>query len=186
MAKFVCIALFTVLMAGDQVKLVKTKVNEHITVSLPESFYPMSDSDQAQRFPSVRQPIGAYTNSSRMVDFSIKESATKWRTSDLEIARDFFKASLVNMYDRVTFLREGEIEEINKNKYAVFELETRINGDQYDKQKNDPIRKYVYVQYLLINGKTLVFTFTTPMQMKEEWQATAREIMQSIKVKGSI
>jgi len=166
-------------------KLVKTKVNEHITVSLPENFFPMSVSDLTQRYPSVRRPIGAYTNSQRLVDFSIKQSATKWRDSDIEIAKDFFKASLVNLYDRVKILKE-EIVTINNRQYIAFEMETRINGDKYSLDKKDPVRSYIYVQYLLINGKTIVFALNAPIQMKEEWQSLTEEIMKSVKVRNGI
>ncbi|MTI22297.1 hypothetical protein E1176_14795 [Fulvivirga sp. RKSG066] len=169
----------------EQDKLVKTKVNDHITVSLPEDFFPMSSSDLAQRFPSVRQPIGAYTNMERIVDFSIKQSATQWRSSDIEIAKGFFKASLVNLYDRVKILKE-EITTIDKKQFIVFEMETRINGDKFSLDQKDPVRSYIYVQYLLINGKTLVFAFNSPIQMKEEWQPMVEEMMQSIKVKKSV
>ncbi|MDX1628674.1 MAG: hypothetical protein R3345_08240 [Fulvivirga sp.] len=181
MPKIICtLSLFVFFQLGAQ-DLQKTKIGEDITVMLPESFFPMSNSDLAQRYPSVRKPIGAFTTSSRMVDFSVKISATRWRDTDKEIARDFFKASLINMYDRIEFLKE-EIKTINKKDFIVFEFESRIHGDEH----LDPVRKYVYIQYLLINGKTIVFTFNCPIQMKEEWQKTVEEIMESVKVKNSI
>jgi len=185
MSKLLFIAGLVSFLGFTQDKLVKTKVSDHITVSLPQGFFPMSNSDLAQRYPSVRKPMGAYTNMERMVDFSIKESATRWRESDVVIAKDFFKASLVNLYDRVKITKE-EIQTIDDRKFIVFEMDTRINGDRYSLDKKDPVRTYVYIQYLLINGKTLVFSFTCPIQMKEQWQGTAQEIMQSVKVKNSI
>lgn len=185
MSKLLLIVGIVAFSGLQQEKLVKTKVGDHITVSLPQSFFPMSNSDLAQRYPSVRQPIGAYTNNDRLVDFSIKESATQWRASDIKIANDFFKASLVNLYDRVKFLKE-EIVTIDDKQFMAFEMETRINGDQYSLDKKDPVRQYVYIQYLLINGKTIVFTFTCPLHMKQMWQESAQDVMQSLKVKNGI
>lgn len=185
MSKILFLFFFITISGYGQVKLNKTKVNEHITVSLPEAFFPMSNSDLAQRFPSVRQPIGAYTNMERLVDFSIKQSASQWRESDFEMAKGFFKASLVNLYDRTKILKE-EIKEINGHKFIVFEMETRIEGDRYSLDKKDPLRSYVYIQYLIINGKTLVFAFTSPVHMKDEWQPVAEEIMNSLKVKKGV
>lgn len=185
MSKLLIITGLIGMLSFQQEKLVNTKIGDHIKVSLPESFYPMSESDLAQRYPSVRQPIGAFTNTSRLVDFSVKISATQWRESDVVMARDFFKASLINMYDRVNVIKEG-IETINKRDFIVFEMDTRINGDRYKESMNDAVRQYVYIQYLIINGKTLVFTFTCPEQLKEKWQPVAQEVMQSVKVKNGI
>lgn len=185
MYKILFLSLFISLSGLAQVKLNKTKVGEHITVSLPEAFFPMSNSDLAQRYPSVRQPIGAFTNMERLVDFSIKQSATQWRESDIEMAKGFFKASLVNLYDRTKMLDEG-IKEVNGHQFIYFELETRIEGDRYSLDKKDPVRSYIYVQYLIINGKTLVFAFNCPIQMKDEWQPIVKEIMFSIKVKKGV
>lgn len=180
--KLVSILLTMVMLSVPQEKMVKTKVTDGITVKLPESFYAMGATELAQRFPSVRRPLGAYTNEDRLVDFSVKISATQWRESDIEMAQQFFKASIYNLYDRVDPIQEG-LREINKKNYIVFEFDSRINGDEDNRQS---VRAYSYAQYLLINGKTLVFTFTCPIKLKEKWQPMAREIMNSIKVKNSI
>ena len=177
------IALLFVFPTKD--KLVKTKVGSDITVSIPESFFPMSPQDIAQRYPSVRQPIGAFTNEDRLVDFSINISATRWRANDIEIAKDFFKASITNLYDRVDYIDEG-IKEVNGLRYIYFEFDSRINGDKYTLDQRDSIRKYSYLMYLLINEKTIVVSFNAPRQLKENWVEVAREIMNSIKVKSSI
>jgi hypothetical protein len=68
-----------------------------------------------------------------------------------------------------------------------------------------PIRRYTLVQYTIVpdsaqdkakaaaktrdkdnvSGRLLVFTFNTPIDLKEAWQETARKIMQSIKLTSS-
>lgn len=169
-------------MATEQGKLVKTKVTDDITVSLPQDFYAMTPQDIARRYPSVRSPIGAYTNESRLVDFSVNVSATRWRPEDAAIAKDFFKASLFNLYDKVNLIHEG-IKSINKHDFIIFEFESRINGDQFSLDKKDPIRTYSYIQYLILHGETFVFSFSCPIRLKDQWQAVVPEIMNSIKVK---
>lgn len=185
MSKILILLCFIPALAFAQGKLVKTKVTEGITVSLPENFYPMSENDLARRYPSVRKPVGAWTNESRMVDFSINISATQWREQDAEIAKEFFKASLVNLYDRVNFIQE-DVRTINKRNFIVFEFESRIEGDQFSLDKKDPVRRYTYIQYLIIKGRTLVFTFSSPSQMKDEWQEVAASVMESIKVSNTL
>jgi hypothetical protein len=168
-----------------QNKMVKTKVGDYITVSLPQTFYQMNAQDIAQRYPSVRNPIGAFSNDDRLIDFSVNISATRWRASDIDIAKDFFKASIVNLYDRVDFIKE-EIQIIDDKRYIIFEFDSRINGDKYSLDQRDAVRTYTYMQYLLINGKTIVFSFNAPIRLKEKWTLTASEIMNSLKVKNNI
>lgn len=183
--KFILLTVVLYFLAPINDKMVKTKVGDHVTVELPESFFPMTPQDIAQRYPSVRQPIGAFTNEERLVDFSINVSATRWRSSDVEIAKDFFKASILELYHRVDFKQE-KIEVINNMRYIVFEFDSRINGDKYTLDQQGSVRKYSYLMYLLINGKTIVISFTAPIQLKDKWVEIAPKIMSSVKVKSSI
>jgi hypothetical protein len=171
-----------VCIAADQPKLIKTKINDQITVSIPKGWRPMDDMDFTQRYPSVRAPLAAYTSEDRLVDFSINISATQWPDADLEMVKSFFKASLMNMFDRVDMISEG-VREINGRKFVVFEFETRINGDRQAEGFRDPILKYAHIAYLVEPGKTLVFSFQCPKRMKEEWQKTGQAMIKAIKVK---
>jgi hypothetical protein len=163
-------------------KLVKTKVAEGITVSLPPDLYAMTPEDIGQRFPSVRAPLAAYTNQDRVVDFSVNVSATQWPDANVEIAQKFFKAALFNLYDKVDLIEEG-IHTVHKKKYIYFEFESRINSNKRVEGGTEPILKYTYIQYLVQPGRTLVFTFSCPRAVREEWQETARGVMKTVKVK---
>jgi len=171
------------LLAADRPKLVKVKVTDDITVSIPQEWNPMDDLDFTQRYPSVRAPLAAYTNIDRTIDFSVNISATQWPDSDLKIAQQFFKASLVSMFDRVEMINEG-VQEVNKKKFIFFEFDSRLNGTRQEGQQ-DPVLRYTYIQYLLEPGKTLVFSFNCPRRDKQDWQETARVMMKSVKVKSS-
>src|SRR5882672_3637782 len=92
------VSLWAALYSSD--KFVKTKVADGITVSLPETMFPMTPDDIAQRFPSVRAPLGCFTDPERLVDFSVNISATTWPDGDVELAQKFFKSGLYNLYDR--------------------------------------------------------------------------------------
>lgn len=56
-------------------KLIKTKVAEGITISLPPELSPMTPDDIVQRYPSVRAPLAAYTDLNRTLDFSVNVSS---------------------------------------------------------------------------------------------------------------
>ncbi|MEM9859391.1 MAG: hypothetical protein AAF843_18700 [Bacteroidota bacterium] len=166
-------------------KMVKTKIGESITMMLPDNLYAMSADDVARRYPSVRRPIGAFTNDSRLADFSVNISATRWRLEDVDMAKGFFKSSFYNLFDRVDFIKE-EIQEIGDKKFIVYEFDSRLNGDPSSFEAKNPILRYNYIQYLIVKGKTVVFSFNCHPRLKEEWQPVVREMMSSVKIKGNI
>jgi len=170
------------LVAFSPSKLIKTKVNKEITVGLPEALKPMSNADIAQRYPSVRAPLGAFTNTDRLVDFTVNISATQWPDANVDMAKKFFKSGITNLYDRVEFLDEGN-REINKKKFVYFEFVSRVNGNNRQLGEQQTIQRYTYIQYLVEPKRTLVFTFACPKELKEDWQAIAKDVMKSVSVK---
>ncbi|MFZ2907185.1 MAG: hypothetical protein WAZ98_13355 [Cyclobacteriaceae bacterium] len=164
------------------VKLVKTKMTDEITALVPKNFRPMDDIDFSQRYPSVRRPLAAYTNEAREVDFSVNISATQWPDGDIEIAKEFFKSGVLNMFDGVDIIEEG-IYTLRGKKFVFFEFESRVKGERNKVELRDPVLGYTYIQYLIEPGRTLVFSFNCPRRMREEWQETARKMMKSVKVK---
>lgn len=174
-----CLALVA-LMAMSPARWVKTRLADGVTVSVPDLMAPMTPEDMAQRFPSVRAPLGAFTNADRLADFSINISATNWPDGNVEMAQKFFKASLQNLYDRVDMIGEG-VQSIHKKKFIYFEFESRISGERRQGLQ-DPVLKYTYIQYLVQKDRTLVFTFSCPKDLQQEWQPLAREMMKKIRV----
>jgi hypothetical protein len=183
MQKVGFLVMLTLLIPTDNnPKLVKTKISDDITVMLPKDFVAMGDLDFSQRYPSVRKPIGAYTNPDHDVDFSVNISATRWPDTDLEIAQQFFKSSVLNMFDGVDIIGEG-IREVNGKKFIYFEFESRIKGEKMKLELRDPVLNYTYLQYLVEPSRTLVFSFNCPRRMRSDWEETAGKIMKSVKVK---
>lgn len=182
MRMWIALALLVLCSFEPVVKLVRTKISDEITVLLPRNFKPMDELDLIQRYPSVRRPIAGYTNEERQVDFSVNVSATQWPDADLEIARKFFKASVLNTFDSVDMIEEG-VHEVNGKSYIFFEFESRIKGERQNQALRDPVLNYTYIQYRVEPGRTLVFSFTCPRRLRPDWQATAHKIMKSVKLK---
>ncbi len=177
------LSLFLIsLFAFAPIKMIKTKVGEGITVSLPTTLAPMTEEDIVQRYPSVRAPLGAFTNSTRDTDFSVNISATQWVQSDLEIASQFFRSGIYNLYDKVDIISSG-IQTINKKKFIFYEFESRVNGNKMKEAERQPILRYSYVEYYIEKGRTLVFAFNCPKDHREQWQKDAHAIMKSVKLK---
>jgi hypothetical protein len=171
-----------IFLSFDHPRLVKTKVADGITVSIPRGWRPMDGLDFTQRYPSVRAPLAAFTNEERIADFSVNTSATQWPDADLNIAQQFFKSSVMNMFDRVEMLHEGIIE-VRGKRFVFFEFESRVNGNRTEQGLTDPVMRYTYLQYLIEPDRTLVFSFNCPKRDRERWQSTAAAVMKSIKIK---
>jgi hypothetical protein len=164
---------------GLSQKLVKVKLTDNIKVSVPKSFTPMTDEDKAQRYESSRLPIALYTDPDRLADFGVNRAYSIWSESDLEMMQQFYEASIIELYDKVEFLSKGT-RTINKKKFAYFEFESVVypeNGFQRN------ISKYTYLMYCISGGVTYVFNFTCEKSAKQQWQATAKAVMESIKLK---
>lgn len=182
MQKALFLILLIIALPVDDPKLVKVKISDDITVMLPEDFVPMGDLDFSQRYPSVRKPIGAYTNPEHEVDFSVNISATSWPDGNLEMAQKFFKSGVMNMFDRVEIISEG-IQEVNGKKLIYLEFESRVKGNQSTLGETEPILKYSYLQYWVEPSRTLVFSFNCPKRLRSDWEKTAGKIMKSVKLK---
>jgi hypothetical protein len=174
--------LLLIALAFAPPKLIKTKLAQGITVSLPVELKPMTPEDIALRFPSVRAPLGAFTNEDRIVDFSANISATRWPDQNLEMAQKFFKASIYNLYDRIEMISEG-IYEVHRKKYIYFEFESRVNGSKMTEGTQSSLLHYTFIQYYLEPGRTIVFSFHCPQDQREEWQPVAHAVMKTILIK---
>jgi hypothetical protein len=171
-----------VLVSFSPPKLNKTKVGNDITILLPQGWRQMDNLDFSERYPSVRAPLAAFTDDQREIDFSVNISATQWVEKDAEIARSFFKASLLNMFDKVDMIQEG-VRESHGKKFIYFEFNSRINGSRREEGLKEPILRYSYMQYYIEQGRTLVFAFNCPRRKQQEWQETAHKMMTGVKIK---
>ncbi|HAC26103.1 MAG TPA: hypothetical protein DCE81_14430 [Cytophagales bacterium] len=182
MLRFSLVFVLTVLAAFTPQKLVKVKINEEITVMLPEDLKPMTEDDLVQRFPSVRAPLGAFTDQNRQADFTVNVSATQWPDGDLKVASQFFKSGITNLYDKVYFISEGT-QEVHGKTYIFFEFESRVNGTKAKLGEQEPVVKYSFVQYLVEPKRTLVFSFSCVKPVMPQWQKQAHAVMKSLRVK---
>lgn len=163
--------------------LVKKQITEKIEIHLPEDFQPMSQELMDQRYLTARKPLAAFTNERQMVDLTVSTSNTRWQVSDLPILKDFYKASLMELYDEVSFSRE-EIVEINGKNFVVFEFTSIVMPDDNALTARSPVRKYTRIQYTVNDGQTLVFNFTCPQAIQSRWEETANKVMRSVEIKS--
>jgi hypothetical protein len=176
------VLFFTILLISVQVdaqKLVKHKLTDNISVSLPKDFYTMSDEDKAQRYESARLPIALYTSPDRLADFGVNRSYSTWQQGDLNMVEEFYRASIIELYDKVKFISKG-VKSVNKHDFVFFEFESVVYPEN-DFQGN--IAKYTYLMYGLEEGTTYLFNFTCEMSIRNQYQNIAHQIMESVKLK---
>lgn len=164
--------------------LVRTEIYKGVSIELPKSFRPMSEALLQEKYLAARRPLAAYTDPNQQVAFGLNVSNTRWQAGDLAMLKDFYRASLLELYDEVNFLNES-IEEVNGRKYAVFEFISVVRPDEDETSfiNQQPIRRYTYVQYTIHNKKTWVLDFSVPARAQAEWQETAQQMMVSVKMK---
>lgn len=177
--------LFLTESQGQEISLKKIKINQDIKVSLPEEFVPMTEQDINAKYISYRDPIALYTSPERTVDFGVNLSVTHWKPEDIKIMQEFYENSIRTLYSEVKFIKK-EIETINDITYAVFEFESSVEGESNAVNQSRTISKYTLIHYAIVNNKTVLFNFTSPLREKERWQPIAQEIMNSIKIKKTL
>lgn len=188
MKNLVILALYcaTLLLLGAfrfiEDKFIRVDISEEISVNLPESFQPMTEDQMQQKFLSARPPLAAYTSPNQAADFSVSAANTRWRADDLPILKDFYRSSLLELYDEVDFIDEG-IRSVDDKQVAFFEFTSVVKQNEDAIAPKPPVHRYTYAQYTIRQNKAIVFTFSCPRQRQSQWQPTAQKVMGSVKLK---
>ena len=160
---------------------VKAGPDEKISLKIPDSFLNMSDQDRMKQVYSSKVPLAMYTNDTQEVLLGINYNIMQWTKTDTEIVYGFYKASINNLFDEVTFIQD-EIKEVNGRKFIVFEIIGSVKGDNAFSSRGAD-KNYSYIQYTSWNDQVLLFNFSCKARLKNEWEGVAKEVMESIKIK---
>ncbi|MFY0625922.1 MAG: hypothetical protein JXR07_06495 [Reichenbachiella sp.] len=166
-------------------KLKKTDLTDNITMLVPETFRPMTDDELVSKYYTTRKPLVMLTNQDLSIDLGVNKSATNWNEDDIEIMMDFQKANIFSLYDQVSMISEGT-KELKGRKYVYFEFESIIKSDKDAFIKQSAIKKYTYIQYVIIGKESLVFNFTCSSMIRNQWAGQAQKMMDSIEIKGRL
>ncbi len=176
------IVLFVITCSFQSTKFNKTKINDEISLLLPEDFTPIPADQMASQFISYRSPLAAYTDMTTDIAFGINKATSFWRDSDVELMRSFYRTNIINLYDKVEFLRD-EVETINKRKFVVFEYIGTLYPESKSLLLDPPVIKYTYVQYSIIHGQVYLFDFSSPSDQRDTWKPIIQKVMESVKIK---
>lgn len=178
-------------LTAQNAKLVKTKINEALTVSIPADFTVMAENVYTKKYGAYRPPLAIYTSPNGYADFGINESVNRslkafnksdFKEEDLNMLKSMYKSSIMAMHSEVNFLQD-KIETINGKKFLVLEFVGVVRDeDKTISIGNTEKKHYNYIMYSVEEGKVLIFNFNCPANMRSQWQTTAKGIMQSIKI----
>lgn len=176
---------------NKEIKLVKTKINDKITVSIPNDFSIMPEDAYARKYGAYRKPLAMYNSSNGYVDFGINTAvnrsmrsvaSSEWKEEDLNILKGIYKSSIAGMHAEVQFIQD-KIETINKHKFIILEFIGTVKDEEKNLiSGNKELKQYSYIQYAVEDATIVIFNFTCPAKFKPQWQDVAKEMMQSIKL----
>lgn len=175
------ISLGFVLMA--QPNLNKVKINRKLSIKVPAEMTPMAVADQNQKFAVGRKIIAAFNTNDGDAIMSINSNSFQWTTGNLEILREFYRASQLNLYNEVKYIQDT-IKEVNGRMFIVFEFEGRILDEENALRGTNVVSNYNYYQYTIYNNYVLLFSFVAPNRRKNYWQPAVNELMESVIIKN--
>ena len=176
---------FILFTSFQKVKYVKTKVNNAVSLLLPEGFTLMSQADLLSRYDSDKAPVAVYTDFTRSVDLGVNVAYSRWNAEDIEIMQSFYKSTIMGLYDEVQFIKE-DIYEINGKDFAVFEFVSSVRDDEGTTINQSPINKFIRIQYTIVKSKTVLFNFSCPANQRDKWAPIAKEILESVKISKTL
>lgn len=168
--------IFSILPVAD---LTKVEVTEEISMMIPTDFRLMTDDEVASHFFTTKRPVAIYTDPSVIIELGVNRSATEWIADDLEIMVSFQKSNIYNFYDEIEMISQG-IKEVDGRKAAYFEFISTVKPDGQSIRAQSAVKKYTYIQYMIVGDHSWVFNFTSPVQLQPKWQPQLADIMDSI------
>ncbi|HAS45322.1 MAG TPA: hypothetical protein DCS93_32865 [Microscillaceae bacterium] len=202
---FVCLLGLTFTFAHAQ-KLKKTKINEEITMKLPEDFVAMSDREYRQEFAGYRKPIAMYRHENSKTTFGINTAMThvppgtrqtfvdnkgklrkhqaEWSINDLKMMKSLYKSTILRLHSNVRF-KQDKIEMIRKRNFVVMEFVGVIKNEEKSMigKNKGTLRQYSYLMYTVKDSKIYIFNFTCPAKRLSRWKKTVYDMMHSIRIK---
>ena len=162
---------------------VPVQIGKAISLYLPSELLLQNPEEASLRFMTGRQPLALYSDVSGQIDFSVNRAVTQWGSGDYEIMKSFYKSTIMGLYTEVQFLSEG-IREANGRTFVFFEFLGTIVPDEGTVLSESATVRYSSIMYTLERGETLLFNFSCPGRLQDQWSARAAELMQSIRISG--
>lgn len=144
-----------------------------VEIKLPNDFGEMSEEIAKFKYPQNNRPTLIYTDEAAAVNvaFNLKQNVPTTQAG-IKFLHNSFVQSMESSYPSAEWKGKG-IKTINGKKVGYIELITPAMDTKV----------YNLVFFTDLDGKLLLCTFNCTMELMNEWKSSAKEIMNSLKIK---
>jgi len=161
-------------MSIGKIELVsKSLLNDKVELKIPKEFDIMSEELMKLKYPSERRPTLVYSNETGGINVALNLTENKANQDLIEPYVENFVNTFKNMYPSAEWKGSGT-KDINGQKIGFLKLITPAIDTKI----------YNVMFFTDLNGQLLLCTFNCTENNIKEWETTADEIMNSLKIKG--
>ncbi len=153
---------------ADIFKLLKGK----ILIQMPDGFDIMSEEMLAAKYPANQRPTLVYTNKDGSINFAFNHTANQITEDKLPEVLPVFVQQFNSIYPQIQWFKK-DIEKINGKSFIIMEFITPAVDTR--------IYNLMYITEL--EGKMLMCSFNCMESQKKEWEAVAKESLNSVEMK---
>jgi hypothetical protein len=197
MKKYIGIGFILVLCAFTvTMKLKKVKIG-NVSLEVPATFEKLDQQTSQGEYSGKSAPIGVYRSPRDKSAISIYHTADSVRAKtikyqkqkgatldfdrDLQMEYAFKKSSFSGKFKEINFIQDG-VKNVNGKDFIYFEFDGTIEAT--DRLGRKSLTKvYNYMLYTYVKENIYSINFICKGDLKEEYQATIQQVMQTVKVK---
>lgn len=146
---------------------------DKVNILIPKGFTLMSDAIKRSKYPSANRPDVVYADSDGNVNVAFNHTQNKATQAQMDAYKESLSGSLKKAYPSAKFKGSG-VNTINGRKVGYCELVTPARDQEI----------YNLMFFTDLDGRLLMCTFNCTVSKQGEWQASAKQIMNSLTVKG--
>lgn len=150
----------------------KSFLDNSVELMIPTDFDLMSEELLKIKYPSERRPTLVYSNESGGINVALNLTKNKASQELIPVYSDNFVQTFKSLYPSAEWKDSG-VKTINGRKVGFLELVTPATDTEI----------YNLMFFTDLDGKLLLCTFNCTKKSIDEWTPTAKEIMNSLKIK---
>ena len=150
----------------------KSLLNDKVELKVPQEFDIMSEELMKIKYPSERRPTLVYSNESGGINVALNLTQNQASQQLIPAYKDNFVQTFKNLYPSAEWKDSG-VKTINGRKVGYLELVTPAMDTEI----------YNLMFFTDLDGKLLLCTFNCTKKSIDEWTLTAKEIMNSLRIK---
>lgn len=150
----------------------KSLLNDKVELKIPIEFGVMSEELMKLKYPSERRPALVYTNETGGINIALNLTQHQASQQLIPSFKDNFVQTFKGLYPSAEWKDSG-VTTINGREVGYLELVTPAIDTEI----------YNLIFFTDLDGKLLLCTFNCTQKSIDEWAPTAKEIMNSLKIK---